>query len=913
MMHINIQCLSNKVDNLSLYLDKNSYDVICLSEHWLNEVTLNTINLPGYKLVNCFCRTVNKHGGVSIFLKQNIKFKPLLLSNFCCEIDAEFCGIEISCIKTVFITLYRSCAGKIEVFLEKLETLLEFLSNKYSKIVLAGDFNVNFRATSGNLNELVCLLNSFGLSVTISEFTRVTAQSASCIDNVLTNLGEDEYEVGLIDPCLSDHYGQFIKVCGNKDLPKTIMRRRFTNHGLLKFKTHLLDIDWSIFYNVNYDAAYMSEYLVNIFSTLVNRIFPLKKCNINKTMPKNWYNDSLRRKRDILSSIKIICNVTRNPDHYSTYNALRKDYNTDIKNAKRTAYDTFLNNSDNRARDAWRIINFETNNSRETVVNSDISHDAFNNYFTSAAENLIKSLPKLNHCFNTDFIHNLVTPNLSFFLYPITEQEVRTAIKSLKNSNSLDIYDLNAKMIKTAEDIIAAPLTALFNVCIAEGVFPDIFKCSRVIPLFKKGDDSLFENYRPISILPIFGKIFEKILTRRLTNYLEINSLLSPNQYGFRSGRSTSQAVLKVVSDIVEGLEAGHHTVITLCDLSKAFDCVSHDTLMEKMRLCGIRGLPLTLFQSYIKNRKQCVTIKNKNSEFLDITHGVPQGSVLGPLLFLIYINDFSHFMNPIKSIMFADDTTILCSDRNIDNLMELSSRNEQLAQDWFTLNELKLNQEKTQRLVISSNKNITTGANVKLLGIYLDDNLNWSSHIEHLNQKLASTCFLLRKLKAIVDFATLKNTYFSLFHSKLCYAVVLWGNSNHAIKSFRQQKKAIRIILNVNYREPCQPLFIKLGIMPLPSLFIYYSLIGIHKDVSNFSTHSDYHDYNTRTGGLLKNPRYRLTLSTKNSPNLKLYNHLPEQIKQLNLLSFKHKVKQFILQYCFYSNDEYLQTPYTP
>ena len=427
----------------------------------------------------------------------------------------------------------------------------------------------------------------------------------------------------------------------------------------------------------------------------------------------------------------------------------------------------------------------------------------------------------------------------------------------------------------------------------------------------KKGVDSLLENYRPISILPIFGKIFEIILTKRLSSYLEHNSLFSPCQYGFRSGRSTTQAVADIVKDIVKGLEEGHHVAITLCDLSKAFDCVSHDQLIDKLQRCGVRGLPISLFKSYLLNRQQCVAIGNNKSGFLNIKHGVPQGSILGPLLFLVYMNDFPQSMVPYKSFLFADDTTLLCSERNISNLLQLSSNIEIQAKNWFTLNKLTLNEEKTQRLVISSNKNVSKGEHVKLLGIYLDDNLTWVNHIEQLNKKLSSTIFLFRKLKCILEFDTLKNTYFSLFHSRLCYAVILWGNSSHALKVFRQQKKAIRILVNVGFTEHCQPIFIKLGIMPLPSLYIYYSLIEIHRGVSGLSTQQDYHDHNTRASGLLRLPRYRLTLSAKNSLNLNLYNHLPPHVKQLNLLSFKKNIKRFVLKYCFYSVDEYLKTPF--
>lgn len=345
-------------------------------------------------------------------------------------------------------------------------------------------------------------------------------------------------------------------------------------------------------------------------------------------------------------------------------------------------------------------------------------------------------------------------------------------------------------------------------------------------------------------------------------------------------------------------------------DLSKALDCVSHDRLIVKLDMCGVRGLPLALLNSYVSNRKQCVSGLNENSEFINIHHGVPQGSVLGPLLYLIYVNDFSQHMSSTKHVLFADDTTLLCSHNNIETLKLMSLEKEALAQNWFTCNRLKLNHDKTQRLIISSNNSLCNGDNVKLLGIHIDDKLNWNAHTEHLVRKLSSINFLLRKLQPILDTAVLKNSYFALFHSHLCYAVTVWGNSYNSIRVFRQQKKAIRIITSSKSRDHCRPLFLELNIMPLPSLFIYFSLIIIHERVSTLPKNADIHEHATRSAGSLRLPRFRLEMSSKNSLNLNLYNHLPNNLKMLNQSSFKRRVKRIMLRHCFYSVDEYLQTP---
>lgn len=910
VFHVNIQCLSNKVDQINLFLDKFKFKAVCFSEHWQNESILKCINVLGYTLVSHFCRKSYKHGGVALYLKNNLKYKLLILDDYNCELHSEFCGIELIPNKILIITLYRSCLGDSDIFLLHLELLLNKYLVNNNKIILVGDFNVNFNAKSSFLTDLSILLNSFDLNITITSPTRISATSSSCIDNIITNLDEYNIITDVLEPCLSDHLGQYIIVKGHEmNKPRDLIQKRIlSNKNINKLRNILLGVNWSIFECPSYDVNFLSIFLVNTFQNSMNIAMPLKNISNENRPPVNWFNNCLRSMRDDLSKVKLISDVSKNPNDISIYNILKKEYRLHLNNTKKNAYDNYISSSSNKSKSSWQIINYERNKNPKNNLATDLTCNKFNDFFTDIAENIIKSLPDIN-LDNLNYYKNFPAPISSFFLHPVTTSEVFNAINNLKHSNSIDVHELNSRILRETSDIILLPLTILINLIFSTGTFPDIFKYSKVIPIYKKGDSSCLNNYRPISIISIFAKIVEIILKQRLTNYFESNLFLTDSQFGFRKNRSTFQAVQSVVGSIVGGLERGEHTAITLCDLTKAFDCVSHDLLLEKLSYYGIRGTAYSLIKSYLTNRFQRVNYSGINSDFNMVKCGVPQGSVLGPLLFIIYINDICSFMSPNKCVLFADDTTLICANKNVTDLAQNSSEILVKASNWFSINKLKLNEDKTQEIIFSSNVNITNKKSVSLLGIVLDDRLTWATHVESLSHKLSKTIFLLRQLKTLISADILKMTYFSLFHSSIIYGVILWGNSPSSIRIFRMQKKAIRILANKNRREHCRPFFVNYGIMPLPSIFIYCVLLEIHKNINTFSVASNIHEHNTRSSNLLRNERFRLTTSQQNSLNLNLYNILPAHIKSLSFYSFKVSIKKYMLKNCFYSENEFLET----
>ena len=310
--------------------------------------------------------------------------------------------------------------------------------------------------------------------------------------------------------------------------------------------------------------------------------------------------------------------------------------------------------------------------------------------------------------------------------------------------------------------------------------------------------------------------------------------------------------------------------------------------------------------KSYLTNRCQLVDIGGVKSELKSIVHGVPQGSILGPLFFVVYINDLYYHLLPDKSLLFADDTTLLSSAKNTEAAMAASRSLLQRAEKWFAANKLKLNEDKTKRIIFSPSDDVAGCA--KLLGVVVDGSLRWRDHVGCLCRRLSTAIFMLRRLKQTLDTEALLGAYYAFFNSQLSYGVALWGNSSDALRVFVLQKKAVRIICGAGYRDHCRPLFQNLKILTLPSMLIYYSLLEMHASSDSYARNSDF-CYDTRLADNLRPRRYRLTVSVKNSLNFAFFNRLPQSVRVLPRHAFKHMVKKMLLCHSFYSINEYLES----
>lgn len=615
--------------------------------------------------------------------------------------------------------------------------------------------------------------------------------------------------------------------------------------------------------------------------------------------------------RNRLEVLQTVYRVSNDPADLVRLKTFKDTYLRRIRETKREKYGSFISNSGNVIKSAWQLINFERNQLRR-VDSCSINCNEFNDAFVDQVDEIMSGFSAVTKSASDCFGKKLLSAG-SFFFEPILDTDVLRAIYSQKNSSAFDCYFLNIKILRGVADIMAPVLTILFNRCVSEGVFPGVLKVARVVPVFKKGDRSCPRNYRPIAITPLFGRIFECLIKERLSRFFEDRELFSSAQFGFRASRSTGDAVGRFVGGVVEGFERGSLSAALLFDLRKAFDCVSHGILLEKLERYGVRGPPLTLLASYLFDRKQFVNLGAENSSIKHIKYGVPQGSVLGPLLFTIYINDLPDFVKAGSMTLFADDTTVLIAGENADELGLCARSTEDEIKSWFSANRLLINSEKTQTVTFSLNPRIYTGRSVRLLGVTVDDSLRWREHAAELCDALAKQIFVLRRLRGLVDGSMLLVAYHALFQSRLKYCISSWGHSAHVDAAFKMQKKALRVVCNKSARYSCRDLFRETGVLTLASEFILATLTSVRKNISDFLVHSDIHNYNTRHQADLVIPYSRLTAGKRTTINVSLFNKLPENVRQMNLLHFRQNLKRYLVANAFYTIDEFLSSPPWP
>ena len=498
----------------------------------------------------------------------------------------------------------------------------------------------------------------------------------------------------------------------------------------------------------------------------------------------------------------------------------------------------------------------------------------------------------------------------SAFFYPVSELECSDIIKSLKCTKQ-DVDHIKIGIFKEFHNYYTSLICDIINNSISSGIFPDCMKIAKIIPIYKKGSKHDLGNYRPISILPFFSKILEKCIHNRLYNFFMSNNLFSPRQFGFLKGRSTEQAVVTLLEFFYSVLNDKEYSINIFVDLSKAFDTVKHGVLVNKLQLYGIRGVQLNLISSYLKNRFQYVTLNAQSSNRRNISSGVPQGSILGPILFLIYINDLPNISNDFSTVLYADDTTISVRGSNFTDLVSSCNAKLDRFNNWCAANRLSINSSKTSYMVVSNRtysdislslngSNLQLVDNCKFLGVIVDNRLKFDMHINKVCEKISKSLGVMYKLKNIVPSSTLISLYYALIYPHLNYCNLAWGNTYlcHLEKLFLLQKRAVRIVCNANYLAHTNPLFISTKILKIFDIYKLNLAVYIYKNsLQNSFPRRHLHDTRFRSNLL---PVFQRLTSTQRSLNFSapsFWNELPNEIKTCSSLnSLKFKVKEFLI-----------------
>ena len=579
--------------------------------------------------------------------------------------------------------------------------------------------------------------------------------------------------------------------------------------------------------------------------------------------------------------------------------------------------------------DTWKEINSliksndKNNNNIVLEKNNSIYSDGssisnmFLEHFSNVGKNLDRNIPQGHH----DPTYYMGPPsNRSFFAYPSSTHEVEVVVNSFK-TKGCNINEIPVYIYKRLSYLISPFISAVFNESLSLGKFPTVLKISRVVPIPKSKKTKDVNEYRPISNLSVMSKIFEKLMCKRLVSYLEVNKVLVPFQFGFRSRSATTDALLQYLDYAYESIDNGQYLLTLFLDFSKAFDTVNHRILLNKLNHVGVRGVSQHWFESYIMNRKQCVYVNGVSSDLSDITMGVPQGSCLGPVLFLLYINDMYKSAPLLKFVHFADDTTAFARDSNLPSLITKFNTQLQFVDNWLCTNRLSLNIGKTNFMIISNkssadhneikirNETIDRIKCAKFLGVQLDDQLKFDMHVKQVVCKISRVTGIMKKLKQLAPPSILRTVYFSLAYPHLNYALPAWGGCGVTlVNKVQAVQKRVLSVLSFN---PSVNIYEQYRLMNFDMLHRYCCSIIFHK-ISNGTYHDfltnklnsiqTHHAYSTRfkADGKLIGPKNRTSKSQQTfiSRATKAWNLIPLEIRVLqdsNL--FKKRLKMFYLQ----------------
>lgn len=921
-------------------------DVLCFTETFLKTGQENYIKLSEYEMATNYCRDKSR-GGSCILVKKGLDFKDLtFLKQHTCQNVFEICGIDIPCIKTVIICLYRTPTSDVTVFIKKLDNVLYelFRKNKFNgNIVITGDFNINLLKSNTATKLFLDLVNSYNLTNHINAPTRKN----SCLDLVLSNIKKTTASV--LPLHLSDHNtAQMLEFpIKHKKLKPAfhfIYVRDYSLENVIKFENHLTSLSWSnIYEEQNFNRAFNEFH--ELFCLLYTLCFPKIKKKISNTGKKqNWISNGLKISCKMKRQLRYQYYKDKSSINKKKYNTYSRILQKCIVRSRKTANMTFINNSSNKCRASWTIINKEindavTSNTIDKIQINDqiLTHpvdiaNTFNEHFihSTTVDDNIK-------CQQPVFIEHSNTMCNSLFLTPMTPIEVKKIVKSLRDTKSVGFDEISTRIVKNSIDKILEIITYLINFSFESGTFPDILKLSLVKPLHKKGCKHCIENYRPITLVSVWSKVFEKCMHDRLITFLNKYNIINSDQYGFQKSKSTTLAIFSLIRYTLNKLNENYLTTALFLDLSKAFDCISHEHLLKKIEEIGLRGPANEWIASYLHNRTQQVVITNytKEKELISFLSnpqknikGVPQGSVLGPTLFLLYINNISNVTHH-KCILFADDITVIVTSDGktntiLDHENDINNTLNNIIQ-WLDINNLAINLNKTSYIQFNHCKHIQFNFNLniiykdirikqftetKFLGILIDQDINWKSHIDNLNKRVNKFVYALKHVRKITNISTALVSYHAYVESILRYGLLVWGNSTDFSRVFIAQKKCIRALGGIPPDESCKPLFKKFGLLPLPSLYILEVCMFVKKHYNLFKKACE---INTRAR---RDPE-RLVLefvpkSTKYNRNcvamcIKVYNKVPKYLKSLNTSRFSVKLREWLRAKNYYSVDEFL------
>ena len=812
VIHMNGRSILPKMEELCQIIDDLGPDIVCITETWLDDSVPNLSDIPdGYKIIRkdrteAFKVKYKKQsgGGVAIIHKSNLQISKK--NKFSDPIE-DILWVQVNGKKSLTLGVVYNPDYSDMLNDDEAESLLENnirqVAESSKNILVVGDLNVNMRKKEDNLTQtLTAIYKSYGLTQHIVKATRIdpATGTATILDHVWANEGAEIKKSGTMRG-LSDHLGTYVKFNANNNDDDGI---ELTTRNYKKYnKAHFAeDVQRNITNSnipqliKNKDVNGAMNNLVDIIKNTLNQHAPeitFTKKRKNKKIP--WYSDKLK---DMIKTKNELLQDSFNHG-FRPYRKRLTAITNKIKVIKRKGKKDYilrkLNDIGKNSKLLWKLLNYlankqKTKDDAEPEGVTQDSANSYNEYFATIGTKIQQELGK------TDQKEYPEPPNAKKFNFkPETEGNIAKLIDHIRIDVAPGIDKLNARIIKDLKEVITPTLTSIINLCYKTSTFPDSMKVAIVRPIYKKDDKNDISNYRPISLLPILSKILERSATNQLIEFLESNKLLAPNQHAYRKLLSTITCLAEATNYLYRQIDNKRHTALISLDLSKAFDSINHSLLLNKLHSLGLDKHSINWVKSYLSNRIQMTRFANYTSTTHLVEAGVPQGSILGPLLFLTFTNDLPKvFEEECQMYAYADDTQLIVDASTHEELLAKIKHVITLAQEWFSSNSMKNNIGKSDILILNTHKQpkatiditdqgksitIESKEHIKVLGIYIDQNLSWKKQVNSVKRK---SMYAVRNLHRI-NFFLPKNHKLNLYNSIVSplfnYADIIWNGCN--------------------------------------------------------------------------------------------------------------------------------------
>ena len=868
--HLNIYHLPNKIADVCLLLNRApKVHILGLSETWISSKhTDEILSIPNYRILRRDTKQCG-HTGLVAYIHNDVY--PFTRRRTDLEPSSIECiWIEIKCSMSSPLLLgylYRHPDSKDE-WLDDFTQMMDVVQLSNRNVLLQGDFNFNLLEPQPTWQSTFAL---FGLSQLVNKPTRIASTTASLLDHIYTNNTSLFTNVEVPQNSISDH---FPTICTWKSKPPkpsknghtTIVYRIFKHFNKEAF---FHDLNIAPFNNV-FNTSDPEQALDTFYCTIlpvINKHAPLRKKRVKSAVLPGWltpdisaaqkHRDQLKLKLRQLYKDNI--NLTKSQKKMEIEKAAqeyRKQRNrvTYLVRASQKAYFSKMISDNKDTASLWKGINYVTQKSRSKPRNNYAwSPDSFNSHFLHLAESVLDENISCNDydvpSSLLNFCQHRLPSNASFHIPLIGVHEVGALISNLQNKKSMGPDKISPSLLKLSLPYVVEPLTYIYNLCIKHSIMPTALKTAQVLPLPKSKDISDLNNFRPISLISVLSKPLERHIHKHLMAYLGNHKLFYPLQSGFRPHHSCQTALTHLCDTWLSAVNQQKLTGAIFLDLKKAFDLVNHKILAKKLSVYLCNSTSLSFFESYLENRSQFVLTNGIFSSTEKVTRGVPQGSVLGPLLFCIFINDLPlSISDPLVSCdLFADDTTLHASANNVIHIQNSLQSGLNDISKWCTFNQMIVHLQKTKCMVITSRQkhqiqpltlNLSIDNNPieqvhthKVLGVIIDDELKWGKHIESLSKKLARSIFLLNRLKSYIDSDARKIFFNAHCLSHINYASTVWSCAaqNHLVKLNSLYKRAAKIILPNPMLSTLQKQA-ALDILPLNKQLEFYKLMSVFK-----------------------------------------------------------------------------------